>query len=364
VDGTVQIWTLAIGQNLATLATKASASLDAIFSSDGSRVLTYGEDKAVIWDVRDGRKLLTLAHRDPISAASFSPDRRVVVTTADEGRFWGGEDGHFIASFHLDSRVSRILYSPDGQKILTRGYDNAPNLRSALDGHVLTKFQHDGPVNDAVFSPDSKLVVTAARDGVVRIWNVAGTLLKSLKETEPDVLPMESGVFAVSFSPDGQRIAAAGDWNIARVWDITSGQLLFRLDTAGRWVFRAFFSPDGTRILTDIKDDTYKNVQIWTSAGELISDKRFVPGNTPDKGLFAFSSDGRWFVTSGDKTIRIWTTRSGQLVASIVGVTAPDPSAKALFSPDGRHILTFGENNAVQVWRIVSLLDLDNILSG
>jgi WD40 repeat protein len=47
----------------------------AVFSSDGTRVLTLSIDKtATVWDAASGSRIATLEHLAPISAALFSHD--------------------------------------------------------------------------------------------------------------------------------------------------------------------------------------------------------------------------------------------------------------------------------------------------
>ena len=64
-----------------------------------------------------------------------------------------------------------------------------------------------------------------------------------------------------------------------------------------------------------------------------------------------FSPDGRRIVTTGDdNTARVWDTQSGRLLAELQG--NGDSLARATFSPDGRRIVTTGDDNTAWVWEI------------
>jgi WD40 repeat protein len=75
----------------------------------------------------------------------------------------------------------------------------------------------------------------------------------------------------------------------------------------------------------------------------------------------AFSPDGQRIVTgSGDKTARVWNAANGQLLATLVGHTAP--VWHAAFSPDGQRIATASDDHTVRVYRVVTLSDLAELL--
>jgi serine/threonine-protein kinase len=109
------------------------------------------------------------------------------------------------------------------------------------------------------------------------------------------------GVNSAWFSPDGSRIVTGSDDKTARVWDAKTGAELLTLKGHTGWVASASFSSEGSRIITGCAD---KTVKIWNarSGAELLTFK----GHTSILGPASFSPDGSQIVTgSGDNTAKV-----------------------------------------------------------
>jgi WD40 repeat protein len=76
-------------------------------------------------------------------------------------------------------------------------------------------------------------------------------------------------------------------------------------------------------------------------------------GHTDAVNSAVFSSDGRRVLTaSDDGTARLWEAESGRLVATFQGHT--DSVNSAAFSPDGRRVLTASADNTARLWETES----------
>lgn len=104
------------------------------------------------------------------------------------------------------------------------------------------------------------------------------------------------------WSPDGQRLAVVSDSNNIDIWDINSGERVTTLDDPDYLMFRADWSPDGTRIATSA-DDGMSTVwgANWQPQFRL-------------EGIGAlWSPDGRQIVTYGARFF-VWDTGTGELL--------------------------------------------------
>jgi WD40 repeat protein len=87
---------------LITLAGHTDAVTSALFSPDGSRLVTASFDgTARVWDAASGDALATLSgHKALLWSARFSPDGSRIVTASDDktAQVWDAETGNLVAT--------------------------------------------------------------------------------------------------------------------------------------------------------------------------------------------------------------------------------------------------------------------------
>jgi len=315
----------------------------AVFSPDGSRVVTASPDKtARVWDGVTGRELAVLrGHEDRVSSAAFSLDgARVVTASADKtARVWDAESGRELSVLrgHEDALCS-AAFSPDGARVVTASADKTARVWDAGTGHELCVLRSQtAPVVSARFSPDSARVVTAS-DKTVRIWEAETGRQTSILRGHEEV------VVSARFSPDGARVVSASADRTARIWDTESGRELSVLRGHDTIVWFAAFSPDGTRVLTTSAD---KTARVWDAgAGRELTILRGHEGHVSSA---AFSPDGARVVTaSEDMTARVWDAGAGRELSVLRG--HEERVTSAAFSPDGARVVTASEDMTARVW--------------
>jgi hypothetical protein len=151
-------------------------------------------------------------------------------------------------------------------------------------------------------------------------------------------------VGAAFFSPDGTRVVTASEDNTARIWNAATGEPIATLTGHTATVWAASFSPDGTRVVTASWDQT---ARIWnTATGQRIAT---LTGHTAEIETASFSPDGTRVVTaSRDQTARIWNATTGQPIATLTGHT--DWVSAASFSSDGTRVVTASADHTVRIW--------------
>jgi WD40 repeat protein/serine/threonine protein kinase len=317
------------------------------YSEDGRFLVTASLDgTARVWDVASGRTLATLSgHRAEVLAAALSPGGRRVVTASQDGssRVWDVASGSLL--FTLDEGAPAIVhsgFSTDGARILTVPQEGPPRVWAAQDGRLLAELKgHEGSVLHAELSPGGQRIVTAGDDQTARVWDARdGRLLLTLEGHSNDV-------YGASFDPSGTRVVTAGWDGTTKVWDAYTGQRLVSLAENTVVVRTARFDRTGHRVVSARLDGT----AVWDlRTSRLLSS--FMGHDAAVTGAL-FSPDGKHVLTtSRDNVAKLWDAASGRLLASL---HESDPDvASAAFSPDGRGIATGGMDGTVDLWDVTS----------
>ncbi|MBW4624878.1 MAG: CHAT domain-containing protein [Brasilonema octagenarum HA4186-MV1] len=215
-----------------------------------------------------------------------------------------------------------VVLSPDGKTIATAGDNNTVRLWN-LSGQELHTLKLKG--YGVVFSPDSKTIATAGDNKTVKLWNLSGQELHTLKGQSSPVV----------FSPDASTIATAGDNKTVKLWNL-SGQELHTLK--GHSVV---FSPDASTIATESENNT---VKLWNLSGQELHTLK------GQSSPVVFSPDASTIATeSENNTVKLWNL-SGQELHTLKGHSGSVISV--VFSPDASTIATGSEDNTVRLWNL------------
>jgi WD40 repeat protein len=318
----------------------------AVFSGDGKRVATISDDLSVrVWDVERGTRIAVFkGHLDRITSAVFSKDGQMLLTASEDStaRIWTTKAKADYEVLEGSDEALFAAFSADGKRLVTTYGDGTVRLWDGETGALIRLLK--GPkeeVVSAAFRRDAKEIVTASRDGPARIWDLEAD--NEYVELEPD--PETEGVNSAVYSPDGRFILTASNSGRATLWQ--GGRRLrdFKLDASE--LFSAGFSRDGRRIVVASANGT---AGIWSAeSGKLLV---VLKGHTGPCWTAFFSSDGSRVLTAGDTTARLWDSATGRQINSrqinirdpLSGSFVPSRMFSTEFDPTERSVLMVTRN--------------------
>jgi len=285
---------------------------------------------ALLKAVSAGQKLKTLdpeiANRDRVNTQ--------MLLTANLSRFvYGVQEKN---RFSHSNSVMSVVFSPDGKTIATGSDDNTVKLWNLEGKEIQTLKGHSASVLSVVFSPDGKTIATGSDDNTVKLWNLEGKEIQTLKGHSDRVL-------SVAFSPDGKTIATGSGDKTVKLWSL-DGREVQTLKGHSDSVRSVTFSPDGRTIATGSGDNT---VKLWNLEGKEI---QTLKGHSNSVLSVVFSPDGKTIATgSGDNTVKLWNLE-GKEIQTLKGHS--DSVRSVTFSPDGKYIASGSGDNTVKLWSL------------
>jgi WD40 repeat protein len=205
-----------------------------------------------------------------------------------------------------------------------------------LADHVYATF-----VVDLSWSPEGKRLLVSGGDAAVRVWDaVSGDVLL--------ILPIVAErAQCAAWSPDGMRIVTANQSGPVRVWDATSGDELAAF--AENPPYAVSWSPDGARIAIADFAGAGGGARVWDAATGQVLLNLYPEDYGFGVGAIAYSPDGRRIVAfSEDELGRVFDAESGQELLTFPGVIGAWGGAS--WSPSGMRFLIGGSGGAVKVF--------------
>jgi WD40 repeat protein len=330
-----------------------SAIRAAVFSADGTQVLTAGADgTARLWDAQTGAPgrvisltgaLLPSAKAPALLAAALSPDGRYVLAGGNGAtvRLWDRATGEDVQQFRGHTgAVLGVAFSPDGTQVLTGSVDKTARLWDVRTGQEVQLFRgHTRGLSSVAFAPDGTQVITSSQDGTARLWDIAtGQEVRQFPE------PAGEPGYAV-FAPDGKTVLTVGTDYTARLWDAHTGAAVQQFsDHTGSGVREVAFAPDGKTVLTGDYDSTARLWDVATGAP-----LRTFAGHADQVNAIAFAPDGQSIVTAGNEGIAlVWSVPLPPAASPLGGPT--DKVGDLAFSPDGKYVLTGNSDQTARLW--------------
>jgi WD40 repeat protein len=249
------------------------------------------------------------------------------------------------------------VYTPDGQFLLVSGSDRVIRVFNAADGRLVRRLEgHNGNVRTMALVPGTApRILTGCTDKTIKLWDYtqSGPAIRTFEE-------QNAYVCEIAPLPDGKRFLAAADNGTIWMWDIESGQVLKRYKQEDLPVYALAVTKDGKRAVAGTWDgkrnaakpgddlDKYAPVHVWWFDVESGKEGRRVKvaasvahvNLSPDDKLAAFGT------ANGVTTWDLDTNRLRAFEGATNRVTC------AIFSKDGRHVLSTGHDRTLHIWEV------------
>ena len=337
---------------------------NAIYSPDGDRIATASHDGTIVlWDADARSRILALKHDAEIWRLCFSPDgsqllseswdrssRLWDVGTGEElqrrtagppSREWlSGPRGYFWRQ--LGRYASENRFSPDGTRFLVATPDSKVLVIDASSGETLhTLPEHEDFCFNAEYSPRGDRIVTMAGN-TLRLWNAESG----------EEIPWGAEFRLFAFSPDGSCIVTGSSKGSHMIWDATTGSALTEPDGEESNFYWARYSEQGDRILLA---RTYSTLSIRDGkTGTLMGE---LSGHT---GLIDayFSPDGTRLLTREEAgVVRVWDHQRGN---ELVNMQFDNQPLQAAWSPNGSSVIVC-DGDVTRIYDSIQSSDLDEI---
>jgi WD40 repeat protein len=380
VDGTVRMWDLTTGTQVATCEGHKDWVWGVAITADGRLVASCGKDhSARVWNF-EGELLQVIQHKGEVLGVALTSNHKLLVTGQGKSVFvWQvgdgskvvelkkhtdlvrgvsvTENGHRIASGSKDKTViiwdtknASALFILHGHSAVVRSVhitaagviscssDKTVRLWNVASGKcVATLHGHSDDVRDVCMNANASVAVSCSFDQTVRVWDLQ-------RGKELAVLTGHTDkIFGVALNGEGS-VAVSCSWDMSiRIWDIDIGQQLNSIELNSSAISAFLLGPGSSFVKLDAPA---------TPRRVLAQDARQIQAHDKEILDVAITADGCEAVTcSVDGTIRLWDLDTGEQIAKFEGHS--DWAWSIAMTPDGTRVASCGRDRTVIVWDMV-----------
>lgn len=280
------------------------------FSSDRQWLVSGGKQLR-LWTVDGQSQSVTfMGHTKQITSVAFSPDSQKIASGSKDQttRLWDLQ-GNLLQTREYPDRVTTIAFSPNGRWLASVVNETIHLWDVQHNTHQLLRAPQEKFINAIAFSPDSTQIASASEDGVIRLWNMGGQLIRAFPVQEEDVNAMT----AIAFHPAGNQIVTGSDSGMLKSWNLNGAVEAEFIGHEGR-ITSVVFDPKGDTVISSSTDRT---LRVWNLQGNLITEP--LRGHEDFIRAAAIDPSGRILASaSDDQTVRLWAIGGERYSTSIL----------------------------------------------
>ncbi len=329
------------------------------FSPDSKIIAVYGsaEEDVNLYSLPDGKPLKTLKNKNEyagVKGLSFTSDGNyLVVNVYTKINIWSVSDGTLLTTLEGNgdlqpqNQITQVALNPDGKTLAYKKYPEALiKICSIPGGEQLSTVEDSGLTSGFFcFSPDGRSFVSLFGT-TMRVYSFpALTLLNTIETGE--------GFEYFYFNHDGKILASASNGNI-NLWTFPGGNLFKTITTGANYAYFKF-SPDG-KMLASYGPGPLMTIWSIPDGNHMYS----LTEHTDKIHSIFFSADGRYFVSSQQRLIVLWSLNDGGI--GIVNrieekIDETNATRTTWISPDSK-IIASSLGNRVSLWSIPDCMEI------
>lgn len=350
-DNSLRLWDLVNDREIKTLRGHGSRVESVDLTSDGLMAASGGQDGTLrVWDVAGYAELRSLGsralagHADAILAARFTGDGRVITASRDRtAKLWSAE-GKTLAELSQGHEylASSAVFFDNGRRLITGAGDNTAREWDVATGAELGVFRGTGRVGTIAVDPAGRFLVTGGPDNSAQLWEIGS------HERKASLAGHEAEITAAAFDPEGRRFATGDDRGAIRLWRVTpdGAEQVAELRAHNRAITGLEFTATGDALYSSSGDKTCAR---WDLATNQEATERSLR-HPAWVSAMDLSLDSRYAITAcQDKKVRVWELATSKVIAE-AALDNATASGVAL-SPDGtKAVITSSEDRRVWTW--------------
>jgi WD40 repeat protein len=334
-DGTSRVWELPSGRELER-APHAEGSEVVVFSPDGGRVAAGGMTGSIsISEIRRAHSPIVFDLPGDVRSFAFSPDGRRFAIGAISARHLAlvriaDTSGNIVRNIEVNGPpVLDKLFFLDPNQVLAQ-WSNMLFL-IAIDKSLVTRLAVPDTAGDLRIDPSGKAFAIQP-DEATRLYDLPGLRQTASVNGPPSGLLRTAGegsllAFDTSKPPGEFRIDV---WSVAQKARVSRVALPAELN-------KVALNPAGTILFTAEGE----NLQAWDIPS---GQRRFSVRDNSDIQLIVPDPSSAFFATLTKTHLTVWHAVNGARLAEFPAATS------AVFSPDGRYLLTRSGSRSAALW--------------